>query len=108
MFASGEFPHTLELLGQMEKAGLPTSRPREEVFADLDRQVARLPRHLGQHTGGIIIGQGALHRVVPLKNASMAGRVVCQWDKDDCADLGLGLTTGAHPMAWVRVQLPEV
>lgn len=89
LFASGDFPHTLELLGQMEKAGLPATHPRAEVFADLYRQVARLPRHLGQHTGGMIIGQGALHRVVPLENASMAGRVVCQWDKDDCEDLGI-------------------
>ncbi|MGE3313245.1 MAG: DNA polymerase III subunit alpha, partial [Limisphaerales bacterium] len=89
LFASGDFPHTLELMGQMEKAGLPPTHPRAEVFADLYRRVARLPRHLGQHTGGMIIGQGALNRVVPLENASMAGRVVCQWDKDDCEDLGI-------------------
>ncbi len=89
LFASGDFPHSLELMGQLEKAGLPSTHPRAEVFADLYRQVARLPRHLGQHTGGMIVGQGALNRVVPLENASMAGRVVCQWDKDDCEDLGI-------------------
>ena len=48
-----------------------------------------LPRHLGQHSGGMVICQGELSSVVPLENASMPGRVVVQWDKDDCADMGL-------------------
>src|SRR5688500_20347306 len=48
-----------------------------------------LPRHLGQHSGGMVICQGRLDSVVPLENASMPGRVVVQWDKDDCADMGL-------------------
>ena len=48
-----------------------------------------LPRHLGQHSGGMVICQGALSSVVPLENASMPGRVVVQWDKEDCADMGL-------------------
>ncbi len=48
-----------------------------------------LPRHLGQHSGGMVICQDDLSSVVPLENASMPGRVVVQWDKDDCADMGL-------------------
>jgi error-prone DNA polymerase len=48
-----------------------------------------LPRHLGQHSGGMVICQGQLDSVVPLENASMPGRVVLQWDKDDCSDMGL-------------------
>ena len=48
-----------------------------------------LPRHLGQHSGGMVVCQGRLDEVVPLENASMPGRVVVQWDKDDCADLGI-------------------
>ena len=48
-----------------------------------------LPRHLGQHSGGMVICQGRLDAVVPLENASMPGRVVVQWDKDDCADMGI-------------------
>ncbi len=48
-----------------------------------------LPRHLGQHSGGMVICQGQLDAVVPLEPATMPGRVVIQWDKDDCADLGL-------------------
>jgi error-prone DNA polymerase len=48
-----------------------------------------LPRHLGQHSGGMVICQGALDRVVPLEPATMPGRVVVQWDKEDCADMGI-------------------
>src|SRR5262249_30637083 len=46
-------------------------------------------RHLGQHSGGMVICQGQLDAVVPLENATMPGRVVVQWDKDDCADMGI-------------------
>src|SRR5213082_2271115 len=48
-----------------------------------------LPRHLGQHSGGMVICQGQLDACVPLENATMPGRVVVQWDKDDCADMGI-------------------
>ena len=48
-----------------------------------------LPRHLGQHSGGMVICAGLLNRVVPIERASMPGRTVVQWDKEDCADLGL-------------------
>ncbi|MBC8002811.1 MAG: error-prone DNA polymerase, partial [Opitutaceae bacterium] len=89
LFANGDFPHTLDLLAQMEKAGLPRSHPRAPAFAALYRQMSRLPRHLGQHSGGMIICQGQLSSVVPLENAAMPGRVVAQWDKDDCHDLGI-------------------
>jgi error-prone DNA polymerase len=69
LFANGDFPHTLDLQSQIEQAGLP--------------------RHLGQHSGGMIICQNKLSSFVPLENASMPGRVVAQWDKDDCEDLGI-------------------
>ena len=52
-------------------------------------QLQGLPRHLGQHTGGMVIAAGRLDDVVPLEPATMPGRIVIQWDKDDCADLGL-------------------
>ncbi len=48
-----------------------------------------LPRHLGQHSGGMVICQGQLDSIVPLEPATMPGRVVIQWDKEDCADLGI-------------------
>jgi error-prone DNA polymerase len=51
--------------------------------------VQDLPRHLGQHSGGMVVCQGQLDSVVPLEPATMPGRVVVQWDKEDCADMGI-------------------
>jgi len=62
---------------------------RVQLFARLIGEIRDLPRHLGQHTGGMVIAKGNLDDVVPLEPASMPGRVVIQWDKDDCADLHL-------------------
>jgi error-prone DNA polymerase len=89
LFASGDFPHTLELESQIEQAGLPKDHPRMPAFIRLYRAIYGLPRHLGQHAGGMIICQNKLSSFVPLENASMPGRVVAQWDKDDCEDLGI-------------------
>src|SRR5438105_6426260 len=87
LFASGDFPHTLELETQLEQAGLPKVHRRLPAFISLYRAIYALPRHLGQHSGGMIICQNKLSSFVPLENASMPGRVVAQWDKDDCEDL---------------------
>jgi error-prone DNA polymerase len=89
LFASGDFPHTLEIESQIEQAGLPKAHPRMPVFIRLYHAIYGLPRHLGQHSGGMIICQNKLSSFVPLENASMPGRVVAQWDKDDCEDLGI-------------------
>jgi error-prone DNA polymerase len=70
-------------------AGLDLSHPRIRKFFDLYEAVQDLPRHLGQHSGGMVICQGQLDSVVPLEPATMPGRVVVQWDKDDCADMGI-------------------
>ncbi|HKC10876.1 MAG TPA: OB-fold nucleic acid binding domain-containing protein, partial [Vicinamibacteria bacterium] len=59
------------------------------LFARLFQEIQDLPRHLGQHSGGMVIAQGRLDAVVPLEPATMPGRVVIQWDKEDCADLGI-------------------
>ena len=89
LYAGGDFPHTLELETHLAKAGLPAEHPRAAAFTALYRQIYGLPRHLGQHSGGMIICQGMLDSMVPLEHASMPGRVVAQWDKDDCEDLGI-------------------
>ena len=89
LFANGDFPHTLDLQSQIEQAGLPKSHPRMPAFIRLYHAIYGLPRHLGQHSGGMIICQNKLSSFVPLENASMPGRVVAQWDKDDCEDLGI-------------------
>ncbi len=89
LFASGDFPHTLDLQAQIEQSGLPREHPRMPAFVRLYRGIYGLPRHLGQHSGGMIICQDKLSSFVPLENASMPGRVVAQWDKEDCEDLGI-------------------
>jgi error-prone DNA polymerase len=89
LYANGDFPHTLDLSAQMEKSGLPKTHPRAEAFVRLCNPIHGLPRHLGQHSGGMIICQGKLNQIVPLENASMPNRVVAQWNKDDCEDLGI-------------------
>lgn len=89
LFAHGDFPHTLELSEHMRQAGIAPDNPRAATLMALYRQIHGLPRHLGQHSGGMIICQGRLDTVMPLENASMPGRVVAQWDKDDCADMGI-------------------
>ncbi|HEX2598721.1 MAG TPA: error-prone DNA polymerase, partial [Terriglobales bacterium] len=70
-------------------AGLDLNHPRLRKYFELCEAVQDLPRHLGQHSGGMVICQGQLDSVVPLEPASMPGRVVVQWDKDDCADMGI-------------------
>jgi len=70
-------------------AGLDLNHPRLRKYFELCVAVQDLPRHLGQHSGGMVICQGELDSVVPLEPASMPGRVVVQWDKEDCADLGI-------------------
>jgi len=81
--ASDTFDH------RFRDAGLDLNHPRLRKYFELCVAVQDLPRHLGQHSGGMVICQGQLDSVVPLEPASMPGRVVVQWDKEDCADLGI-------------------
>ena len=84
---------------RLRDAGLDLTHPRIRKYFELCLSAQDLPRHLGQHSGGMVICQGRLDSVVPLEPASMPGRVVVQWDKEDCADmkiikvdlLGLGM-----------------
>ncbi|HUS68052.1 MAG TPA: error-prone DNA polymerase, partial [Kofleriaceae bacterium] len=78
-----------ELSSHLSATGLPLEETRVRQLVRLTQAVQGLPRHLGQHSGGMVICQGRLDEVVPLEPATMPGRVVVQWDKDDCADLGI-------------------
>src|SRR4051812_15738962 len=83
----------------LREVGLEVHHPVIKTFGRLWEEIQDLPRHLGQHSGGMVMCHGRLDDVVPLENASMPNRVVVQWDKDDCADmkivkvdlLGLGM-----------------
>ena len=68
---------------------LPPSHPRLPALQKLYHAVLGMPRHLGQHSGGMVICDRGLDEVVPIQPAAMPGRTVVQWDKDDCEDLGI-------------------
>jgi len=72
--------------------GLADSPDVEDIPApviDLATQISSLPRHLGIHSGGMVICDRPIADVCPVEWARMANRSVLQWDKDDCAAIGL-------------------
>jgi len=77
------------LSAYLAQAGFSPTEDRARLLAELSTELLNLPRHMGQHSGGMVIAAGALDEVVPLEPASMPGRVIVQWDKDDCADMGI-------------------
>jgi error-prone DNA polymerase len=88
--ATWEFKDENDALDRrLRDAGLDLTHPRIRKYFELCLAVQDLPRHLGQHSGGMVICEDRLDSVVPLEPASMPGRVVVQWDKEDCADMGL-------------------
>ncbi len=88
--ATWEFKDENDALdSRLRDAGLDLKHPRIRKYFELCLAAQDLPRHLGQHSGGMVICEGRLDSVVPLEPASMPGRVVVQWDKEDCADMGI-------------------
>ncbi|BBZ49323.1 error-prone DNA polymerase [Mycobacterium heidelbergense] len=77
-----------------------------EPVIDLATQIRNLPRHMGIHSGGMVICDRPIADVCPVEWARMANRSVLQWDKDDCAAiglvkfdlLGLGMLSALHYM----------
>ncbi|MGO9058031.1 MAG: DNA polymerase III subunit alpha, partial [Candidatus Binataceae bacterium] len=78
-----------EVAALLKSGGVDAAAPRIRMLIELVGQIQDIPRHLGQHSGGMVIAAGPLDEIVPLEPASMPGRVVIQWDKEDCADLGI-------------------
>jgi error-prone DNA polymerase len=78
---------------EQELASLPDSKTklasrRWRALGWLCKEIAGLPRHISQHPGGMVISSRPLVELVPVEPAAMAGRQICQWDKDSCADAG--------------------
>ena len=69
--------------------GVPLHRHTAALWLELAAQLKGFPRHLSQHVGGFVLTQGKLTRLVPVEPASMEGRSVIQWDKDDLDTMGL-------------------
>jgi error-prone DNA polymerase len=93
-FGEGQLGRLSTLIGRgglehFEKAGLPMNEPRTRHLHAMVQAILDLPRHLGQHSGGMVICEGQLDCIVPLQPATMPGRVIVQWDKEDCADMGI-------------------
>jgi error-prone DNA polymerase len=73
----------------LEQAGLSVRVRDHELLLQLANEVLDFPRHLSIHPGGFLLGHEPVHDLVPIENATMPGRTVIQWDKDDLEDLGL-------------------
>ncbi|HKI97007.1 MAG TPA: error-prone DNA polymerase [bacterium] len=69
--------------------GLDPAQPRHQHLVRLVSELQDFPRHLSIHPGGFLLGHEPVHTLVPIENATMPGRTVIQWDKDDCEALGL-------------------
>ncbi|MGO9602663.1 MAG: error-prone DNA polymerase [Candidatus Binataceae bacterium] len=78
-----------DLVALLKRGGVDAEAPRIKLMVEMVRKIQNLPRHLGQHSGGMVIAAAPLDEIVPLEPATMPGRVVVQWDKDDCADMGI-------------------
>ncbi len=89
LYAGGDYPQTLGIDEQLRLSGVGPDHPRGRVLLELMRDLQGLPRHLGQHSGGVVLCAQELSDLVPLENATMPGRVVIEWDKADCEDMGI-------------------
>src|SRR6056297_1927887 len=74
---------------RMREIGLDPDDARLRQTLDLVHEIEGFPRHLSQHVGGFIMTEGRLDELVPIENASMEGRTVICWDKDDIDALGI-------------------
>ena len=73
----------------IRQAGLDPENPSLRHLCDLVREIQDFPRHLSIHPGGFLLGHHPVHDLVPIENATMEGRTVIQWDKEDVEDAGL-------------------
>ena len=80
--------HATGVAGELDSLPGGHTGPRWQAFRELTGEIAGLPRHLSQHPGGMVISSRPLIDLVPVQPAAMAGRQICQWDKDSCADAG--------------------
>ncbi|MCK7594440.1 error-prone DNA polymerase [Pseudomarimonas salicorniae] len=74
---------------RLREKGFDPDSPLLHRILVLAGELIGFPRHLSQHPGGFVISEQPLHALVPVENASMEGRTVVQWDKDDLDALGL-------------------
>ena len=73
----------------LREAGLDPDAPVNQLLVQLVDEIQDFPRHLSIHPGGFLLGHEPIDSLVPIENATMEGRTVVQWDKDDVEALGL-------------------
>ncbi len=105
-YSQGQQDAWSKLIGRWGGVRVETDERIPETVLDLAEQIEGLPRHLGIHSGGMVICDRPVADVCPVEWARMEGRTVLQWDKDDCAAaglvkfdlLGLGMLSALHYM----------
>ena len=85
----GRWTDALPSPERLREYGFDPQSPLLHRILVLAGELIGFPRHLSQHPGGFVISEQPLHHLVPVENASMEGRTVVQWDKDDLDALGL-------------------
>jgi len=73
---------------QLQAAGLDPAEDRVKLTVELSGELRGFPRHVGIHVGGFVLTDDDLSGRVPIEPATMQGRTVIQWDKDDIDDVG--------------------
>jgi error-prone DNA polymerase len=103
------------LATRCEQVGIDPASDLGKRFLYLVESILGFPRHLSQHTGGMVMTQGNLCELCPIENASMTGRTIIQWDKDDLDELGilkvdclaLGMLSAIHRSLDLLAELHE-
>ncbi|MCD9026614.1 error-prone DNA polymerase [Luteimonas sp. BDR2-5] len=85
----GRWSDALPSIERLREQGFDTDSPVIRRVLALTAELVGFPRHLSQHPGGFVISEQPLHMLVPVENATMEGRTVVQWDKDDLDAVGL-------------------
>lgn len=76
-------------LARLPEFQVRMATPPWSLLVQLATQLAGFPRHISQHSGGMVISSSRLDQIVPIQPAAMDGRYICQWDKDSTNDAGL-------------------
>lgn len=83
------FHNEPDLAGRLREIGLDADAAAARQWVALTQTLVGFPRHLSQHTGGMVMTRGPLCELVPIENAAMPQRTVIQWNKDDLDELGI-------------------
>lgn len=84
-------PYSKEIGKEMERISTYEQRKKEPPWSyliELSEQLTGFPRHVTQHSGGVVVSSSSITQMVPVQPAAMEGRFLCQWDKDSCNDAG--------------------